>query len=87
MRAAAERVLNEATQPRDALQTFFLGNGPIGHLHGSDGAVFFHRAQLIKGGLGLDPGSGLTDYAWLNRDEVVTQTPDSALQQLLQRML
>lgn len=87
MRTSAERVLTETTQPDGALQTFFLGNGPIGHLEGSDAPLFFHRAQLIKGSLALKQGLHWSDYAWLNKAEILDQTGDAPLQELLQKML
>ena len=87
MRAAAERVLQECTQPQGPLQTFFLGNGPIGHVGRQDDPIFFHKAQLIKGDVAPKQGSGLSDYAWLNRDEVIKQETDSSLRSLLEKIL
>ena len=76
-------MLLETIKPVEPVQTHLLGNAPIGH---SD-SLFFHRAQLIKGTLTHAAHAGATDYAWLNRQEVLDRTPDGREKQLLQHLL
>lgn len=85
MRAAAERVLQESAQPEAALQTYFLGNGPICHWARNDSPLFFHKAQLIRGS--LTSAASSTDYAWLSKAEVLAQTCDDVLRDLFDKVL
>lgn len=85
MRAAAERVLQESAQPEAALQTYFLGNGPICHWARNDSPLFFHKAQLIRGS--LTSAASSTDYAWLSKAEVLAQTRDDVLRDLFDKVL
>ena len=70
------------------LLTFFLGHGPMGHAWREDGALFFHRAQLIKGSLLLRSGSAqATEFAWLSKAEVLERVQTPELRTLMAGML
>ena len=70
------------------LLAFFLGNGPAGHVWQEDKAVFYHRAQLIKGSLLLRSGSAQgSDFGWFSKPEVLEQTQQPELRHVLDGML
>ena len=88
MRQTAIRALKEHTKEDSRRQVFHLGNAPAGH-HASTGGktTFFHRAQLIKGTVELAPKCGMYDYAWLTMEELGERLPETALGELMLKML
>ena len=68
-------------------KTHFIGNAPCAYLPGESRTLFFHKAQLIKGGVALVPGTEYTDHAWLSREEILETVEDRGLRQLFDWLL
>ena len=68
-------------------EVFYLGNGPAGHCSIADRPVYFHRAQLIKGSLLLSNRTQHTEYAWLNKQELLEEPVEADVRALLEGML
>ncbi len=68
-------------------QVYFIGNSPAGHGRYPDYDMFFHRAQLIKGSVALQPGGGPHDYAWVTKEELPQYIEDPNAQTLFSMIL
>ena len=66
-----------------------MGNSPAGHGELEEGgALFFHRAQLIKGGVAVRPQGGMVaDHAWVTKAELRQYVPDENANMLFDLML
>ena len=88
MRQTAEHALAEAVSGNATWKTFFLGNAPCGHWQAPGATTFIHKAQLIKGEVAaLLPATGVYDYAWLCREEILDTVDDVALRELFEKLL
>jgi hypothetical protein len=84
LKFAAEKTLRGALVDDPALDLWYVGNSPVGHLlevyspekqaaTGCYGAkVFFYRAEILGGRLRLNESKDYNDIAWLARDECET---------------
>lgn len=82
IRQTAERALESALDPPGP-KVHFMGNGPAGHLQQQQ--LFFHRVQLIKGGIELR--GRFADYVLAAKDELGQLIEDKDTLELLHKML
>ena len=65
-----------------------MGNSPAGHGEEGEGTLFFHRAQLIKGGVAVRPQGGrVADHAWVTKAELGQYVADENASMLFDLML
>ncbi|KAL4419359.1 hypothetical protein ABPG77_001586 [Micractinium sp. CCAP 211/92] len=86
MRQTAERALAAAVNT-EAVQPYFVGNAPAGHVEVDGATLFFHRCQLIQGTPVLKGGSGYGEHVWVAKDELGEYINKPQLLDLLQKML
>ncbi|KAL4440471.1 hypothetical protein ABPG75_003472 [Micractinium tetrahymenae] len=86
MRQTAERALAAAVDT-EAVQPYFVGNAPAGHVEADGATLFFHRCQLIQGTPVLRGSSGLGEHVWVAKDELGEYIDRPQLLDLLQKML
>lgn len=86
MRQTAERALAAAIDTA-AVQPYFVGNAPAGHVGVDDSTLFFHRCQLIQGTPVLKGSSGYGEHVWVAKDELGEYIDRPQVLELLQKML
>ena len=87
IRQSAERALAEAIGSEPEPKIYFIGNAPCAHWSSDSRTTFIHKAQLIKGSVGIAPASGYAGLAWLSREEMLESIEDAALNSILQKLL
>lgn len=83
LRKCAEGALQDNVG--SAVDAYFVGNAPCGHLHLQDTKKFFFRAQILGGKLKL-ADRRLRDYAWVTKEEAL-QFLDPSHTQFFQDLL